>query len=123
MFRGGSLWAGLVSGGYSQLQHTMALSKGDLNQNDYAKHTTRNVTGALGVMAGIEYGAVLGSALLPGIGTIAGSMIGGIMGDRMGRYVGTHTSNLLFANININQAGPGQTLGQTQGQAQTQLVQ
>lgn len=100
MFRGGSLWAGVISGGVSQVQNTMALANGQLKTNDYATHTTKNMTGALGVMAGIEYGAVWGSVLLPGIGTVVGSVIGGYMGDRLGRYVGLQAGNKLFGNRN-----------------------
>ncbi|GIM48086.1 hypothetical protein DNHGIG_36350 [Collibacillus ludicampi] len=95
MFRGGSLWAGILSGGVSQFMNTVALSRGQLNRSDYVRHTTENVTGALGIMAGVEYGAVLGSTLMPGIGTIAGSLIGGIVGDRVGRMVGEKTGNLI----------------------------
>jgi outer membrane lipoprotein SlyB len=88
MFRGGSLWGGLVSAGLSQIQDTNALKEGHINKNEYAVHTTANVTGALGVMAGIEYGAVLGTSVLPGVGTVVGSVVGGLLGDRLGRNIG-----------------------------------
>lgn len=88
MFQGGSLWGGLVSGGLSQIQDTNALKEGQINKKQYAVHTTENVTGAIGVMAGIEYGAILGTSLMPGVGTVVGSVVGGFLGDRLGRNVG-----------------------------------
>jgi outer membrane lipoprotein SlyB len=97
MFNGGSMWAGVVSGGFNQMQHTRALQTGQINKQQYAVHTTTNVTGAVGIMAGIEYGAMLGTAVMPGIGTIAGSIIGGMMGDRVGRYVGQKTGHAVFS--------------------------
>jgi outer membrane lipoprotein SlyB len=39
-------------------------------------------------MAGIEYGAVLGTTIMPGVGTVVGSVVGGLLGDRLGRNVG-----------------------------------
>ncbi|KEO82220.1 hypothetical protein EL26_16345 [Tumebacillus flagellatus] len=100
MFRGGSLWAGIISGGMQQLQHTKALQNGAMDRKTYAVHTTGNVSSALGTMAGIEYGAMLGSAVMPGIGTIAGSIVGGIVGDRVGRYVGHNTGRMMFNTAN-----------------------
>jgi outer membrane lipoprotein SlyB len=105
MFRGGSMWAGVISGGLNQVQHTRALQNGEMNKQQYAVHTTSNVTGALGIMAGIEYGAMLGSAVMPGFGTIAGSIIGGMMGDRLGRYVGQRTGHMMFNNGNAGVEG------------------
>jgi outer membrane lipoprotein SlyB len=99
MMTGGvSLWAGVISGGMAQVQDTMAFNNGQITGKEYAAHTTKNVTGALGLMAGIEYGAIAGSMLLPGVGTIVGSIIGGIIGDRVGQVVGHQTGNLLFHN-------------------------
>ncbi|MDB5083368.1 MAG: putative rane protein [Bacilli bacterium] len=95
MFESGSVITGVISGGWSQLQDTQALSKGDMQKNEYAKHTAKNVTGALGVMAGMEYGAILGSMLLPGVGTFAGTVVGGLMGNRLGRWAGVQAGSLL----------------------------
>lgn len=88
MFQGGSLWGGLVSGGLSQIQDTNALKEGQINKKQYAVQTTENVTGAFGIMAGIEYGAFLGTSIMPGVGTVLGSVVGGLLGDRLGRNVG-----------------------------------
>ncbi|WP_244527551.1 glycine zipper domain-containing protein [Lihuaxuella thermophila] len=66
-----------------------------MNKKEYAVQTTENVSSALGVMAGIEYGALLGSSVLPGVGTAVGSVIGGLVGDRFGRYVGKQTGHLV----------------------------
>ena len=97
-FRGTSLWAGIISGGIAQYQTTQALQKGLMSKNDYAVQTTKNVTGAAGLIAGIEYGAILGTRIMPGIGTIAGSIIGGIFGDRIGSMVGIQAGSTLFQN-------------------------
>lgn len=55
-----------------------------------------NVSSALGVMAGIEYGAALGSTVLPGIGTAVGSVVGGLLGDRVGRFIGQQTGKIVY---------------------------
>jgi outer membrane lipoprotein SlyB len=97
MFSGGSLWAGILSAGVNQLQHTNMLRTGNIDGQTYFKHTTSNVGSGLGVMAGIEYGAALGSAVMPGVGTVVGSVVGGMIGNRIGQYVGHHTGNIVFA--------------------------
>lgn len=97
MFRGTTLWMGVISGGVSQLEDTRAFAVKEINAGQYAAHTTRNVTGAVGTMAGLEYGAVLGTILLPGVGTVAGAVLGAIVGDRLGRYVGSQAGQMLFA--------------------------
>jgi outer membrane lipoprotein SlyB len=102
MFRGTSLWAGIISGGLSQLEDTRHLRSGQMNRSQYAANTTRNVTMAVGVMAGMGYGAVLGSAVFPGIGTIVGSVIGGLVGDRVGRTVGMEAGNMIFNTRPMN---------------------
>jgi outer membrane lipoprotein SlyB len=98
MFRGGSLWGGIISGGISQIQDTNAMIKGDLDKKEYAIQTTENVSGAFGVMAGVEYGAILGTSVMPGVGTIIGSLMGGLLGDKLGRMVGNQTGTALFNN-------------------------
>jgi outer membrane lipoprotein SlyB len=102
MHRGTSLWAGVISGGLSQLEDTNALRSGQMTNKEYAAHTTRNVTVAAGVYAGIEYGAILGSAVLPGIGTIVGSVVGGLVGDKVARVVGMQAGNLVFNKPSMN---------------------
>ncbi|AKG33949.1 glycine zipper domain-containing protein [Paenibacillus durus] len=104
MFQGGSLWAGLLAGGMSQLQDTKSLQQGQLGKKEYTAHTVENVTGAVGVMAGVEYGAVLGSTVLPGVGTVVGAVLGGVLGDRVGRVVGNQAGNLISRNPLVNQA-------------------
>lgn len=100
---GVSLWAGVLSGGLSQVEDTLALNRGEITGKRYAAQTTRNVSGAIGLMAGIEYGAIAGTMLFPGVGTVVGSMLGGLMGDRLGRAVGHQTGNLLFPNETTTQ--------------------
>ncbi|WCN36567.1 hypothetical protein [Aneurinibacillus uraniidurans] len=98
MFRGTSLWAGVISGGLSQWENTRQLQSGSMSGTQYAAHTTKNVGVALGVMAGIEYGAILGTTIFPGVGTVVGSVVGGLLGDRVGRTVGMQAGNLVFNN-------------------------
>jgi outer membrane lipoprotein SlyB len=88
MFRGTSLWTGLIAGGLYQLEDTKAYKNGEINKKDYAARTTTNVSSAVGIMAGVEYGAALGTAVLPGFGTIVGSVLGAVVGDRLGQFVG-----------------------------------
>lgn len=96
MYRGASFWSGVVSGGISQVEDMRSYLKGDLTTQDFSVHTTRNVTGAVGIMAGMEYGAVLGSAVLPGVGTIIGSIIGFMVGNRLGTYAGHQVGTIVF---------------------------
>ncbi|AET61274.1 hypothetical protein ACWHAM_08145 [Paenibacillus terrae] len=98
MLQGGSLWGGLISGGMTQLQDTISLKKGQMDNKDYMVHTSGNLTGALGVMAGIEYGAILGTSLLPGVGTVLGSVVGGLLGNSVGQTVGMQAGNVLLNN-------------------------
>ncbi|MHC0616614.1 hypothetical protein [Paenibacillus sp. GCM10027628] len=103
MLQGGSLWAGLISGGLSQLQDTRDLTTGQMDRKQFAVKTTGNVTGAFGVMAGIEYGAILGTTVLPGVGTVIGSIVGGIVGNNLGQTLGTQAGNALVNNRLLNQ--------------------
>ncbi|TVY04194.1 hypothetical protein [Cohnella terricola] len=104
MFQNSSLWAGLLSGGMSQLQDTKSLKQGQMDKREYTVQTVENVTGAVGVMAGVEYGAVLGSAMMPGIGTVVGAVLGGVLGDRVGRVVGGQAGNMISQNPIVNRA-------------------
>jgi outer membrane lipoprotein SlyB len=101
MFQGASLWAGMLSGGLSQLKDTTAVTKGQMDKKEFAIQTTENVTSALGVMAGVEYGAVLGTTILPGIGTAVGAVLGGVLGDRVGRVVGHQAGNAICNNPTV----------------------
>ncbi|TJY44152.1 hypothetical protein E5161_01785 [Cohnella pontilimi] len=102
MFQGGSLWAGVVSGVMSQFQHTKNYNKGLMSGREYAVHTAENATGAVGVMAGVEYGALLGTSMLPGLGTVVGAVIGGVLGDKVGRAVGQQTGQVIFRSQPVN---------------------
>lgn len=102
MFEGGSLWAGIITGSVAQIQDTMALTNGKMKSDEYAVSTTKNATMALGTMAGVEAGAVLGTAVMPGFGTMLGSILGGMVGDRVGAYVGLQAGNMAFRNMNQN---------------------
>lgn len=95
-FSKGTLWAGAISGGIAQIKDSNAYVGGKIKANEYVVHTTTNLTGVLGLMAGLEYGAALGSFLMPGIGTIAGTIFGAIIGDRLGNVVGNQIGNKLF---------------------------
>lgn len=106
MFEGGSLWAGILTGTVAQLQDTFALTNGRIKSNEYAVSTAKNATMALGTMAGVEAGAVLGSAVMPGFGTMVGSILGGMVGDRVGAYVGQQAGSLAFQNATQTQPAP-----------------
>ena len=104
MFSKGTLWAGAISGGIAQIKGSREYTGGKINANEYAAHTTINVSETLGLMAGLEYGAILGSALIPGFGSIIGTILGGIVGDRLGNAVGIQVGNTF-----INQKRLGKT--------------
>lgn len=109
MYRGASFWSGVVSGGVSQIEDMRAYMKGDLTAQDLSVHTTRNVTGAVGIMAGMEYGAVLGSAVFPGVGTIIGSIVGFMVGNRLGSYAGYQVGTIVFKQAPLLLTGNGGT--------------
>ena len=88
MFKAGSIWAGVLSGAISQFEDTRAMTSGQMNKKEYAVNTSKNITGGIGVMAGIEYGSILGTSLLPGAGTIIGAILGSMIGSRIGNYTG-----------------------------------
>jgi outer membrane lipoprotein SlyB len=107
MLQGGSLWAGVISVGMTQIQDTRNFSNGQISKKEYALKTTGNVTGAFGLMAGVEYGALLGTSLLPGVGTVVGSVLGGLIGDRLGRRIGVQAGNALVSNPILMNVMPG----------------
>lgn len=96
MFSKGTLWAGAISGGIAQIKGSREFTAGRINANEYVAHTTINVSETLGLMAGLEYGAILGSALIPGIGSIVGTILGGMLGDRLGNAVGIQVGNTIM---------------------------
>jgi phage-related tail protein len=96
LFSSGTWMAGAITGGLRQLKDTSAYGQGYLNGNQYASRTTHNLTEAFGLMAGLEYGAMLGSAILPGVGTIAGTVLGAVLGERLGDSVGGEVGKLIF---------------------------
>lgn len=96
MFSRGTLWAGAIAGGLGQIRDTNYYAQGRMSKGEYAAYTTKNVGGAFGLMAGLEYGAILGSALIPGVGSFVGTLLGGILGDRLGHYIGLEVGQTLF---------------------------
>lgn len=98
MFKGVSLWGGLTSGAMAQLQDTQAMTSGHINKKEYAIQTSKNITGSLGIMAGIEYGAILGSSIFPGPGTFIGALLGSVLGNRIGNYAGYQVGQIVFNN-------------------------
>ena len=106
MFKGSSLWGGLISGAMAQIQDTYIMTSGRMNKKEYAIQTSKNLTGSIGVMAGIEYGAILGSTIFPGPGTVIGALIGSMVGDRLGNYAGYHVGHIVFDNQMIHNALP-----------------
>jgi outer membrane lipoprotein SlyB len=96
LFRSSSIWAGVISAGITQLQDTVSLSKGKMNRNRYAVNTAANLSGAVGLTAGVEYGALLGTMLFPGPGTVVGTIAGGLIGDRLGRWVGEGAASSIY---------------------------
>jgi outer membrane lipoprotein SlyB len=96
MFSKGTLWAGAISGGITQIKGSREYTSGKINANEYVAHTTTNVSETIGLMAGLEYGAILGASLIPGVGSIIGTILGGILGDRLGNVVGTQVGNVFI---------------------------
>ncbi len=95
MLQGGSLWSGIISGALCQAQDHNKMRSGILNKSQYAANTTKNMGGSLGIMAGVEYGALLGTTILPGVGTAVGSVAGAIIGGRLGHQIGHGLAQLV----------------------------
>ncbi|MFB9758988.1 MULTISPECIES: hypothetical protein [Bacillaceae] len=96
MLKGAPLWSGVVAGGISQVEDVQSYIQGERDGKYLAASTVKNVTGAAGIMAGVEYGAIAGSMILPGIGTVIGSIAGYMVGNRIGSSIGATAGNLLF---------------------------
>ncbi|CAA7600458.1 Hypothetical protein DEACI_1111 [Acididesulfobacillus acetoxydans] len=96
MLSKGTLWAGVISAGFALWRDAGAHRSGRLDDREYAVHTTSDLTSALGLMAGFEYGACLGSAIVPGAGAVIGTILGGIVGDRLGQALGQGAGSALF---------------------------
>ena len=68
----------------------------------------KNITGGVGVMAGIEYGAILGFIFYhQGAGTFIGALIGSVVGNRVGNYAGSKVGHIVFNHQMFPQALPG----------------
>jgi outer membrane lipoprotein SlyB len=96
MFEGISVLAGLLFGGVKQFQDTKSLNQGEIYRKKYKVETAENVTGGVGVWAGVEYGSMLGTTLLPGFGTVAGAVLGGVLGAKVGTAVGHQAGSAIF---------------------------
>jgi len=59
-------------------------ANGDLTGKEFAKSTVGNIGKGATTWAGMEGGAVLGTAICPGIGTAIGGIVGGIAGCLFG---------------------------------------
>jgi outer membrane lipoprotein SlyB len=95
MFKGAPFWSGILSGGISQIEDVRSYMKGEIDRKDLTVYTMRNITGAVGIMAGMEYGALVGTMVFPGIGTFVGSVVGYIVGNRIGSTIGYKTGDFL----------------------------
>ena len=97
-FNNGTIWVGIIAGGMAQSKTTSAFQNGLLTRSEYAAYTTKNITGTLGLMTGIEYGALIGTTLLPGAGTVLGTIIGGVLGNGLGNTIGLELGYRFFNN-------------------------
>ena len=66
-----------------QFEDTRAMTSGQMNRRSMPLILPK-YSGGIGVMAGIEYGSILGTSLLPGAGTIIGAILGSMIGSRSG---------------------------------------
>lgn len=106
MFSKGTLWAGAISGGLNQIRGSREYVGGRINANEYAAQTTTNISETLGLMAGLEYGAILGSSLIPGVGSLVGTILGGIVGDRLGNVVGAQLGQAFINQERLSNSKP-----------------
>jgi len=73
--------------GVDVLKDLMRFADGGLSGDELAVRTGANVVKGTTAWAGMEGGALLGSMLLPGPGTIAGAILGGLIGGGFGAAV------------------------------------
>ncbi len=102
MLQGGSLWAGIISGGLTQIQDTRNLTNGQMD-----KKRIRGKNGGQRNRSFRRHGRhrIRRAARhfdFTGAGTIVGSIVGGLVGDRLGRVVGVQAGNALVHNPMLN---------------------
>ena len=66
---------------------TFKLIKGEISFNDFAKNVSQESVVIGTSMTGANFGAILGSAIIPGAGTIVGGLIGGMVASMMSSSV------------------------------------
>lgn len=55
-------------------------------RNKFKKYVVKRSASGVGVVGGATAGVVIGSLILPGVGTF----LGGVVGNMVGKYVGSH---------------------------------
>jgi len=54
MFSKGTLWAGAISSGITQIKGSQEYTSGKINSKEYVANTTTNVSETIGLMAGLD---------------------------------------------------------------------
>ena len=74
--------------GYNLLQDYRKRENKDISQQEFNQHLQSRTVGAAGSLTGSTAGAIIGTAFLPGVGTIVGSVLGGMIGGVAGGAFG-----------------------------------
>ena len=74
--------------GYNLLQDYRKKENKDISQQEFDQRLRSRTVGAAGSLSGSTAGAIIGTAFLPGVGTIVGSVLGGMIGGVAGGAIG-----------------------------------
>jgi hypothetical protein len=80
-------------------------SEGKITSQELNKSAGQRVISGVVAMGGAALGGVIGTALLPGAGTLLGAIGGSLLGDLAGRYVGEALSEYVIAPQYVDKIG------------------
>ena len=77
---GSNVPAGMVSFGVATYGSVVDFAQGKIDASELAYDLGNGAIGVSGSMIGSQYGAALGTMIMPGVGTVAGGLVGGMVG-------------------------------------------
>ncbi len=85
-----------VSMAVQSIPDVVRCARGDISGRQLAKNTAVRVGGAYGAAGGMNAGAVIGTMLCPGIGTIIGGLLGMLGGGKAASAVAKSTLDIFI---------------------------
>lgn len=96
-----------------------SINKTEGNSNTGSTSRTRNYGGIIGGGAS-AIGTIVGTALLPGVGTVVGGAIGGAIGTTVGSFFGSNTKSESKTSTESNTTGHTSGTSRTESDATTE---